>query len=222
MALLLRTARRHLAAQGAAALSLRAIARDMGMAPSALFRYTANRDELLTLLIITAYNDLGDRVDAREQAVQRQDTRGRWAAAAQETRSWALDTPHEYALIYGSPVPDYAAPAQLTNGPGSRVPTVIVNIVRDVEAARNTQPSGSAPEAPDWEERASAAVADLLEDPLVASLPAHRLVRAISAWNLITGAISAEVFQQLGPRAGDTEAQFTCTVDLAWDLITGE
>src|ERR1700757_5460364 len=59
--------RRHLVEPGAAGLSVRAIARDLGMVSSAVYRYVSSRDELLTLLLIDAYSDLADAVDrARE------------------------------------------------------------------------------------------------------------------------------------------------------------
>src|SRR5664280_821390 len=70
-AALLAAAKRELARTGAAGLSVRAVARDMDMAPSALFRYIRGRDELLTLLIVDAYDDLGDHVEAVETAVPR-------------------------------------------------------------------------------------------------------------------------------------------------------
>ena len=57
--------RQHLADYGAAALSLRAVTRDLGMVSSAVYRYVASRDELLTLLVVDAYTELGDAVDAR-------------------------------------------------------------------------------------------------------------------------------------------------------------
>ena len=104
-------ARRHLATDGAN-LSLRAVARDMGMVSSALYRYFASRDDLLTALILDAYNALGDAVEAADAAVtDRARLRVRWLAAARAVRGWALANPAEYALLYGSPVPGYAAPA---------------------------------------------------------------------------------------------------------------
>src|ERR1700756_3465061 len=96
-------ARRHLAAEGAN-LSLRAVARDMGMVSSALYRYFASRDDLLTALILDAYNALGAAVEAADAAIKdRLQLRGRWLAAVGAVRDWALANPAEYALIYGSP-----------------------------------------------------------------------------------------------------------------------
>src|SRR5215203_3165343 len=114
-------ATRHLHNDGAN-LSLRAVARDMGMVSSAVYRYFPSRDELLTALILDAYDALGEAVEVAEAAVDRADLRGRWLAACHGARDWALARPAEYALIYGSPVPGYAAPDD-TVGPALR-PTV--------------------------------------------------------------------------------------------------
>jgi AcrR family transcriptional regulator len=102
-------ARQHLASEGAN-LSLRAVARDLGVVSSALYRYFASRDDLLTALILDAYNALGAAVEAADAAVDPDDLTGRWLTVCHTVRDWALATPHEYALIYGSPVPGYQAP----------------------------------------------------------------------------------------------------------------
>src|SRR5215469_2616139 len=133
---LLDAGRRHLATDGAAALSLRAIARDLGMASSAVYRYVASRDDLLTRLIIDAYDSLGAAAEAGEAAVDRADLAGRWSVTCTTVRNWAISNPNEYALIYGSPVPGYVAPAD-TVGPASRVSNLLVQIL--VEAGARTQ-----------------------------------------------------------------------------------
>src|ERR1051325_3278565 len=102
-----RIAREQLAQEGSAALSLRAIDRELGIVSSAVYRYVPSRDELLTMLIIDAYNSLGDAVEAAEAAGPREDHGGRWRAIGSASRTWAVARPSEYALIYGSPVPGY-------------------------------------------------------------------------------------------------------------------
>src|SRR5215211_1148112 len=97
-------ARRHLAAEGAN-LSLRGVARDMGIVASALYRYFPSRDALLTALIIDAYEALGTAATDAEAAVPREDLRGRWLAVCRAARTWALSHPAEYGLLYGNPVP---------------------------------------------------------------------------------------------------------------------
>ena len=138
-------ARRQLAEVGPAALSLRAVARDMGMVPSALFRYVSGRDELLTLLIVEAYTSLADAVDEAHDAVDPADLHGRWAALATSMRAWALANPHEWALLFGSPVPTYQAPSEQTTDPGTRVSRLLLAIGRDA-ALRGV--AGSAPFGP--------------------------------------------------------------------------
>ena len=85
---IVRLGREHLALHGAAALSLRAVARDLGVVSSAVYRYVENREELLTLLLIDAYNDLGDEVDAAVAAVPESDFGGRFAALGRAVRAW--------------------------------------------------------------------------------------------------------------------------------------
>src|SRR6478735_9140520 len=70
---ILRVARRHLASEGAAALSLRAVARDLGMVSSGIYRYVESRDELLTRLIIDSYWSLAAAVRAAHDTVARED-----------------------------------------------------------------------------------------------------------------------------------------------------
>ena len=96
-------ARRQLAAEGAARLSLRAVARSLGMVSSALYRYFPSRDDLLTALIIDAYDSLGEAAEAANERVADAEPLERWTAVAEAVRLWALEHPHEYALIYGSP-----------------------------------------------------------------------------------------------------------------------
>jgi AcrR family transcriptional regulator len=131
---ILDAARGYLATDGAPALSLRAIARDLGMASSALYRYFSSRDQLLTRLIIDAYDSLGAAAEAAEVAVDRNDLAGRFAATCIAVRDWALAHPNEYALIYGSPVPGYVAPAD-TVRPASRVTTLLLRIIVEAAAA---------------------------------------------------------------------------------------
>src|SRR5947207_12190330 len=93
-------ARRHLAVDGAA-LSLRAVARELGMVSSAIYRYFSSRDDLLTALIIDAYDDLGAAAERAAARAPAGDVRARWAVVCRAIRAWARAHPHEYALVYG-------------------------------------------------------------------------------------------------------------------------
>src|SRR5262249_4942153 len=131
---ILDSARGYLATDGAPALSLRAIARDLGMASSALYRYFPSRDQLLTRLIIDAYDSLGAAAETREAAVDRNDLAGRFAMTCSAVRDWALAPPNEYALISGSPVPGSVAPAD-TVPPASRVTRLLLRVIAEAAAA---------------------------------------------------------------------------------------
>src|SRR5690349_21694162 len=125
--------RRQLTEVGASELSLRAVARELGMVSSAVYRYFASRDELLTALLVDAYDALGAAV---EQAAA--DRRGgfetRWVRVATAVRDWAVAHPHEYALLYGSPVPGYEAPEDTVQA-ASRVGVVLGRILGDAARA---------------------------------------------------------------------------------------
>lgn len=184
-------ARRHLASDGAN-LSLRAVARDMGMVSSALYRYFASRDDLLTALIVDAYNGLGQAVEDAEAAVaDRADLRGRWLASCHAVRDWALDHPAEYALIFGSPVPGYAAPED-TVPAATRTPRVLARILGDGIAT-------GALSAPGADELPSAVQADVsrARDTTDPRVPAALLARGMTAWIHLFGTVSFEVFGQL-------------------------
>jgi AcrR family transcriptional regulator len=86
------------------------IARVMGMTPPALYRYFADRDELLTELITDAYVELGAAIAAAREGIPAKDIGGRWLAAASAYREWARSRPQQFALVLGMPVPGYAAP----------------------------------------------------------------------------------------------------------------
>ncbi|HTS99128.1 MAG TPA: TetR/AcrR family transcriptional regulator [Streptosporangiaceae bacterium] len=186
-------ARRQLAASGAQGLSLRAVARALGMVSSAVYRYFPSRDELLTALIIDAYDAIGATAEAavaRPRAAgvtgrqaagvtgrqaagvtgrqaagvtgrqaagvtgrraagvtgrRAARARSRWTAACHAIRNWALAHPHEYALIYGSPVPGYQAP-QATVASAIRVFQVLGGILADAwrETGEGTGGTGGA------------------------------------------------------------------------------
>jgi AcrR family transcriptional regulator len=195
-------ARRQLAASGADGLSLRAVAREVGMVSSALYRYYPSRDDLLTALIIDAYNALGAAAEGAIAAGQPGPARERWTAACHAVRDWALANPHEYALIYGSPVPGYRAP-EATIGPAARVPLAFVGVLRDALASGEVGLTGAAaallPVTGPLAAQAdalSAALARPVPCPGEAALPPDVLVRAVIAWTQLFGMISFELFGQ--------------------------
>ena len=192
-------ARRQLAAEGAVKLSLRAVARELGMVSSAIYRYFPSRDDLLTALIIDAYNAVGEAAEAAHQAAADAGAVQRWIAVSEAVRAWALAHPHEYALIYGSPVPGYVAP-DTTIPAASRVAFVLIGIVRDaVKGPGVTVPSLSV-ELRREAERLSADIAPDLPPPVAAAL--------VAAWAQLFGLIGFELFGQFNRVVEERDAFF--------------
>src|SRR5215469_15210821 len=197
-------ARTHLATDGAN-LSLRAVARDMGMVSSALYRYYASRDDLLTALIIDAYNDLGEAVEVADATItDRGELRARWMAATRAVRGWALANPAEYALLYGSPVPGYAAPAD-TIVAAARTPVVLARILADgFRSGKLTKPGYRRSTPP-----SDAVRADMVRarGDIAPDLPDELMLAGLSAWIQLFGAVSLELFGQFN-NVIDARAEF--------------
>jgi AcrR family transcriptional regulator len=201
---ILATASAHVAEHGAEGLSLRAVARELGMVSSAMYRYFASRDELLTALIIDAYDSLGATTEAAIDATAGQTPADRWAAAALAIRSWAMTHRHDYALLYGTPVAGYAAPDD-TVVPGTRVSRALVRIVRDAARDGRLAPpsSGLAVSATTSESfvalRAELDLDDVADETILALL---------LAWTQLFGLLTFELFGQTRNFVHDDEQLF--------------
>jgi AcrR family transcriptional regulator len=202
---IVRLGREHLVVHGAAALSLRAVARDLGVVSSAVYRYVENRDELLTLLLIDAYGELGDEVDAAVGRLPEGDFTGRFLALGRAVRGWAVREPARYALLFGSPVPGYRAPAERTTVPGTRVIHSLIAIfdaawragaLRDTSLRHNSPNDGSALAAAI--QPALAADLGSIRAELGLAVPDVLLARGALVWTSLFGAVSFEVFGQYG------------------------
>lgn len=223
---ILTAAARSLAEVGAAGLSLRALARELGMVPSALYRYFASRDDLLTRLIVASFDSLGDAVDAAlasaahdsgtdDPAAESSDPATRFSTIAHATRDWARGRPHEYALLYGTPVPRYHAPADVTNPAGTRVQARLLDVLATLGPTEPPSPAARA---------AAQTLEPLLSDPLLAPLGLDPTVvlRGTLAWNLVLGSITAELFEWYGPEGlGEPDAYFEAVVEAAFRVVRG-
>jgi len=202
---ILATARQHLALHGAAGLSLRAVARDLGLVSSAVYRYFENRDALLTALIVEAYDALGEATEAAARSSAGRAPRQRWVTAAETIRGWAVANPHQYALLYGSPVPGYTAPDD-TVVPGTRVSLALVGIVRD--AQRDGLLSAGAGGRADPPSPVVAGQLEALAALIAPGLPAGFMLAALVAWTQLFGLVSFEVFGQTRGVVDDHAAFF--------------
>ncbi|MEQ3554521.1 TetR/AcrR family transcriptional regulator [Pseudonocardia nematodicida] len=207
------SARRQLAVTGAAALSMRAVSRELGMVSSALHRYFPTRDDLLTALIVQSYDALGDAVDAADDAVAGSGPAVRWRAITRAVRAWALANPHEYALIYGSPVPGYAAPADTVPAAGRAVRR-FVRMLAEAHAA-GALDVGPLPE-PGPEAADAARLRAAFEVP---DLPDPLLLAALTAWTGVFGHVSFELFGQFENAVDHRDEVFDGTVERLGRLV---
>jgi AcrR family transcriptional regulator len=203
-------ARRLMERDGAAALSLREVSRELGIGASTLYRYFRNRDELLTALIIDAFNQLGAAAEDADAAARRAGAgRGaRWLAACRAVRAWALKHPHEFALVYGSPVSGYQAPAD-TVGPATRITQVLAGILYDALAAGELHPPASVLPGP------RLIAPEVLASYAAPPPPYEDLIeRSLLLWISLIGTISFELFGHLHNTVTDYAAYFDVAVTL--------
>jgi AcrR family transcriptional regulator len=185
----------HVARDGAAALSLRSIARDLGMAPSALYRYFDGRDALLSALILDAYGALAEEAERAADAAEVGGAAGvgdeaeRWLAVPRAVRLWALDHPHLWGLIFGTPIPGYHAPED-TVELYARIAVALVRPLLAAHQAGRLRADEPARPVPD---ELGAAVAPVTE-ALFPDMPIAKVALVLQAWMTIVGGISLELF----------------------------
>ena len=186
-------ARGELARTGPVALSMRSIARKVGVTVGALYRYFADRDAVLTELIVEAYDAIGataERAAAGDGAPAE-----RWVRAWREVRAWALAHPQEFALVYGTPVIGYAAPERTIESAGRLVLALLPLLLDDGNAVPASRAASAfAPGHADDHARARAwAVARLGTAAEDAAVTDARILRFLRAWTELIGAIGFEL-----------------------------
>jgi AcrR family transcriptional regulator len=199
-----RLARQQLAEQGSGALSLRAIARQMRMASSALYRYFASHHDLISALCADAYDSLADAVTAARDARPVDDHAGRWWAICHAYRRWSLDHPADFALIFGTPVPGYQAPEDVTGPAAGRSIAVPLDVYAEAVRAGAADPDHT--QVPHTVE-----AGDFLRKLLGEAAPAYPprlIVIALNAYASLLGYLVAEIFGSLPRLVDDTDQPY--------------
>ncbi len=178
------------------------------MVSSAIYRYFPSRDDLLTALIIDGYNALGEAVEQADAACAREDYLGRWLAICHGARDWAVAHPHEYALLYGSPVPGYQAPQDTV--PAALRDTVVMGaLVSQAYDAGVLLPVPDSPSTPAALSEDAAAVR-----AIIPGVPDEVIFRSIAAWTGMFGWLSFELFGQFNNTINDLRGSFDHTMRL--------
>jgi AcrR family transcriptional regulator len=208
-------ARQQMQAEGTAAISLRGIARSMGVTVTALYRYYASRDDLITALITDAFNALADTLEAAAGA----NPDAAYIEQARQVllayRRWAIEHPVDFQLIYGNPIPAYHAPREVT------VPAVVRGYAIMLSTLAKAVESGEAQLA-----RSTAppsAVAEKIQQMIVESgygVTPEVFYAGIAVWTRLHGIIMLELFNHLQPVLGDVEVFYQHQLDLMLSEMT--
>jgi AcrR family transcriptional regulator len=191
-------ARRHMRDQGTAAVSLRSIAKEMGVTPPALYRYFDSRDGLITALILDAYHALAEALVTARDAVPSDDPAARLLAACLEYRDWALARPVDYQLIFGNPIPGYSAPSELTQPAARLTMGLFVALVGEAVARGGHIPDEYEAVPLELEERLAGT-----EQVEGYTIPPGVLLFVVAVWARMQGMITLELFGHLQPILGD-------------------
>lgn len=200
-----------LAEGGSDALTVRGLARELGLAPSALYRYVRSRDDLLALLLAHAYADLADTVQAAHDAVPREDVRGRWRAFAFTLRSWSLAHRHEWLLIQRAVV---AGPLPFTENT-FRLHLLLIRLGADGEAA-GVYPTISVP----GDESVIPGLPTLVMMAGV-EIREQTMLSGLAAWHLLDGALFTELLGLAGTELMNADAYYDAMVSATERLLLG-
>jgi AcrR family transcriptional regulator len=195
-------ARQQMAAAGTAGISLRGIARELDVTAPALYRYYGSIDDLITALIVDAYNALADTLDAENARYPAGAYAERLFGVLMVYRAWALANPVDFQLIFGNPIPGYEAPRDVTI-PAARRPFELIGMMLGEALAAG---------AMDYP-----AVYDALPDSIESyigamsaqegyAIPPQVIYLTVSGWSRIHGLIMLELFTHTQPVIGDAEA----------------
>ncbi len=191
------TAWKQIAESGAAALSLRAIARELNITAPSIYNYYGSRDELVTALIVDAYHSLGDSQRAALELIPAEDLAGQLAGLGLAYRQWAVAYPQRYLLIFGTPIPNYHAPEDMTLPEATRALEPLIGVLQATWMADRLWVERLAPLSP--------ALAVMLQTWQAAAKGVHpeALYLALVIWSRVHGLVMFELTQHIPPVISD-------------------
>ena len=193
---ILTTARALLVASGPAAVTLRAIAREMGMTAPGLYRYVDGVEGLLTLLITEGFSDLAEALEAAGAEAPREDPGARFAALATTLRDWSRADVARFGLLFGSPLPGYAAPE---DGPTTEAVRRAAGALWQVVIDAQEDGLLGTPLVTEVDPLSMALLEQKVDGQLPASLPPEVQAATWAAISLLLGSVSVEVFGHMPP-----------------------
>lgn len=199
------TAQRLMAQHGTSGLSMRAIAREMGISAPALYHYFSSMDDLITALILDAFNGLADACEAGRNAEETTLTQIR--GAMHGYRNWALAHPTQFQLIYGNPIPGYEAPVELTVPASARTLLVFGRLIEAAIQTGEINPQVAIP--PENEAALQHIITEFTNNE--GSVMSAYITNM--GWSIMHGIVMLELFGHLAPVVGDVDAFYDAQID---------
>ncbi|MFI9011485.1 TetR/AcrR family transcriptional regulator [Actinosynnema sp. NPDC053489] len=188
----------HLTAKGPEAVSLRGIARDMGMTAGAIYSYFDTRDDLITALISDSYASLADEMEAACTRNPEDDPAARVLAVTTAYREWAITHPEEFRLIYGDPVSGYEPPE---SGPVRDAEDRACAVLLRLVASGWPMPEHPLAQPFDWPDFGSGYAERVRE--LFPELEPATVALALRMWGRMHGQVALEIYGHLGTQLKD-------------------
>lgn len=207
----------QIAEKGAASLSLRGIARALNITAPAIYNYFPNRDALVTALIVDAFQSFGDAQIDAVAALPEDDHARRLRNLGLAYRQWAVDHPQRYQLIFGTPIPGYDAPVEITGPVAARGLTALVEVLDAAHRADQLNPTYEAAMSPEVESMLRA-----WECSRAPGIDLDILFTALVIWGRVHGLVSLEIGNQLPPAITDAGAIYRRDVDILVSQLIGE
>lgn len=192
---------------GAAALSLRAVARALNITAPAIYNYYPSRDDLVTALIVDAYTDLGDAQYAALESAPAGDHAARLMKLGMAYRQWAVANPQRYQLIFGTPIPGYDAPQETTMPAAARSLAPLIGCIDTACQDHKLRiPSEALMPESFWQKIAVWRQAYQVQEN-------YALYAAIVFWSRVHGLVSLEIGGQFPPFLEDSRAFYQLQMD---------
>ncbi|MFI1397974.1 TetR/AcrR family transcriptional regulator [Streptomyces sp. NPDC020681] len=203
---------KHMAADGPASISLRAIAREMGMTAGAIYSYFASRDDLVAALTADVYDSLANTLEAAHRTAPSGSATDKVLAHAHAYRKWAIANPEEFRLVYGDPVPGYAAPeAGAAQEAEHRLCAVLLGLVAAAWPQAADSQAGCDYEWSDFRPSLASLARESFPD-----LPPAAVALCLRFWSRMHGLLALEVYGHLRHMVGDPEKLYEADMQ---DLI---
>lgn len=186
---------KRLTEHGTAGLSLRAIARDVNITAPAIYNYFRRLDDLITALIVEAFTSLGDALEASIQSQPAENHAARVKAAGLAYRGWALAHPEQYNLIFGTPIPGYAAPSEITQPAAARSLAILIRALDEALTAGRLLERGDVLA----NQPALLAQVEAWRQMVNSQAQPYAHYLALVIWTRVHGLVSIELYQQLPP-----------------------